>query len=131
MEDTAKKREWICVTKDVTINKGEKKVVDTRRHRSGFTLKSKFTQHNFHYTCNLALHKALWRIQSSFLFFFFLNGDKKNLCITTGSLTTPSLYCVFSEPPQFLNPLNSVNLSFHRKRQCIESVAPRQVLAPP
>ena len=46
-----------------------------RRHWSGFTLKSKFTQHKFHYTCNLALHKTLWRIQSSFLFFF--NGDQK------------------------------------------------------
>ena len=41
-----------------------------RRHWSGFTPKSQFTQHNSYYWCNLALHKALWRTQSSFLFLF-------------------------------------------------------------
>ena len=41
-----------------------------RRHWSVFTDKSQFTQHNSYYWCNLALHKALWRTQSIFLFLF-------------------------------------------------------------
>ena len=64
-----------------------------RRHLSAFAPMSKFTQHIFHHTCNLALHKALWRIQSSFLFLF--EGWQKNLCITTRTLTTQSLCCAF------------------------------------
>ena len=85
-----------------------------------YALKSKFTQQNFHYMCNLALHKTLWRTQSSFLFLF------GSLCITRKTLTTLSLHCAFSELPQFQNTLNRGNLSFHHKRQCAESVAQRQ-----
>ena len=55
-----------------------------RRHWSGFAP----TQHHFHYTCNLVLHKAFWGTQSSFL----MVG--KSQCITTGTLTTPSLCCI-------------------------------------
>ena len=62
-----------------------------RRHWSVLAPKSQFTQHNSHWTCNLALHNALWEIQSSF-FFFRLVG--KSLCIKTGALTTLSLYCI-------------------------------------
>ena len=40
-------------------SKGEKKVVEVRRHCSGFTPKSKFTQHSFHYTCNLRIPQFL------------------------------------------------------------------------
>ena len=61
---------------------GEKKVVEKRRHWSGFTPMSKFTQYNFHYTCKLVLHDALWVTPSSF-FFFWLVG--KGLCITMGT----------------------------------------------
>ena len=43
-------------------SKGEKKVMEMRRHWSGFAP----TQHHFHYTCNLVLHKAFWGTQSSF-----------------------------------------------------------------
>ena len=41
-----------------------------RRHWSRFTPKSQSTEHNSYYTCNLALHKPLWRTQSIFLFLF-------------------------------------------------------------
>ena len=41
-----------------------------RRRWSRFTPKSQFKKHNSYYTCNLALHKPLWRTQSSFLFLF-------------------------------------------------------------
>ena len=56
--------------KDVTKreSKGEKKVVEMRRHWSGLAPKSQFTQHNSHKTCNLALHKAFWVTQASFFF---------------------------------------------------------------
>ena len=69
-----KKRErWHLVRKMFRKNlKGEKKKVEKTRHWSGFTLKSKFTQHNFHYTCNLPLHTAPWRTQSSFSFFWMV-----------------------------------------------------------
>ena len=97
-----------------------------RRHWSGFAPMSKFTQHIFHYTCNLDLHKALWRIQSSFLFLF--EGWQKtsasrqghwppNRCIALCGTCTVSEYFKLR------------NLSFHVKRQCIESVALRP--APP
>ena len=104
-------------------SKGEKKVVEMRRHWSGSSPKSQFTQHNSHWTCNLALHKAFWGTQS----IFFL--VKKSQCITTGTLTTPSVVLRFADLPQFLNTLNSVNLSLYHTRQCIESVAPRQFSA--
>ena len=98
--------------------KGKTKVVDMRRHWSGFTLKSKFTQHNFHYTCNLALHNALRRIQSSFLFLFewwqkTMHHDKV--------IDHLMVVLRFSEPrhPQLLNTINWGNLSFHHKPQCI------------
>ena len=56
---------------------------------------------------------------------FFLVGKSQG--ITTGTLTTPSLYCIFADHlPLFLNTLNSENMSWHHTRQCIESVAPRQ-----
>ena len=48
----------------------KKKLVEMRRHWSGFTDKSQFTQHNSHCSCSLDLHKPLWRTQSSFLFLF-------------------------------------------------------------
>ena len=92
LSDSEKSGKVNFVRKDVTKNKQEKKVVDMRRHWSGFTLKSKFTQNNFHYTCNLAFHRVLWRTQASF-FLFWMVG--KSQCITTGSLTAPSLYCAF------------------------------------
>ena len=38
------------------------------RRWSRFTPKSQFKKHDSYYTCNLALHKPLWRTQSSFLF---------------------------------------------------------------
>ena len=59
-----------------------------RRHWSGLAPKSQFTQHNSHYTCNLVLHKAFWGTQAA----PFLVG--KSQCITTGTLTTPSFYCI-------------------------------------
>ena len=65
-------------------SKGEKKVVEMRRHWSVFAP----TQHHFHCTCNQVLHKAFWGTQVS----PFLVG--KSQCITTGTLTTPSLYCI-------------------------------------
>ena len=131
MDGKSEKKEEVtsCQKKCYKKNlKGEKKVVDMTRHWSVFTLKSKFTQHNFHYTCNLALHTAPWRTPSSFL--FFLNGGKKPLHYDRD---TDHLFVVlhFAEPPQFLNTVNWGNLSFHHKRQCTESVALRQVLAPP
>ena len=92
--------------KDVT-KKREKKAVDMRRHWSGFTLKSKFTQHKFHYTCNLALHKTLWRIQSSFLFLF--QWWQKNLCVKV--IDHSIVVLRFSDSPQFLDTLNWGNLS--------------------
>ena len=98
----------------------KKNVVEKRRRWSGFTPMPKSTQHNFHYTCNLVLHNALWVIPSS----FFLWVVKKSFRIKTGTLTTLSAYCI-------LHTLNSGNLSFNDKRQCTESVALRQVLAPP
>ena len=106
----------------------KKDVVEKRRRWSGFTPMSKSTQHNFHYTCNLVLHNALWVIPSSFFLWMvgksFLHHDRDNdhsivVLHFAGHL------------PQFLNTLNSGNLSFHDKRQCTESVALRQVLAPP
>ena len=45
-----------------------------RRHWSGFAPKSKFTQHNFHHTCNLALGKS--SLVDS-IKFFLLKGVKK------------------------------------------------------
>ena len=62
-------------------------------------------------------------------FSFWMVGQ--SLCITRKTLTTLSLCCAFSEPPQFLNTLYWENLSFHHKLQCTESVALRHVLAPP
>ena len=56
--------------------------MEKRRHWSGFTPNSKFTQYNFHYACNLVLHNALWVTPSSF-FFFSMVG--KGFCITTGT----------------------------------------------
>ena len=55
---------------------------------------------------------------------FFLWVVGKSFRIKTGTLTTLSAYCI-------LHTLNSGNLSFNDKRQCTESVALRQVLAPP
>ena len=56
---------------------------------------------------------------------FFMVGESQ--CITTGTLTTPSLYCIFADHlPLFLNTLNSENMSWHHARQCTESVALRQ-----
>ena len=78
-----------------------------RRHWSGFRLKSKFTQHNFHYTCNLALHSGLWKIQSSFLFLF--QWWQENLCVKV--IDHSIVVLRFSESPQFLNTLNWGNLS--------------------
>ena len=60
--------------------------------------------------------------------FWMVEGS---LCITRKTLTTLSLHCAFSELPQFLNTLCWGNLSFPHKLQCTESVALRQVLAPP
>ena len=47
------------------------------------------------------------------------------------SIDHPIVVLRFADPPQFLNTLNWENLSFHHSRKCTESVAPRQVLAPP
>ena len=100
-----------------------------RRHWSGFTPKSHFTQHNFHYTCNVALHKPLWRIQSSFL--FFLNGGTKPLHHEK-DIDRFIVVLRFSEPPQFLNTLFLRELVFpSQTAKWTESLALRQVLAPP
>ena len=56
------------------------KFTDKRRYRrrddkwSGFAPNSKFTQYNFHYTCNLVLHNALW-----VSFFFLFHGGNRPL----------------------------------------------------
>ena len=84
--------------------KKEKKVVEMRRHWSRFTPKSQFTQHNSCYTCNLALHKPLWRTQSSFLFFFLDGGTKP--------LHPLSLYCAFGNLHSFWTQYIEGNLSF-------------------
>ena len=47
------------------------------------------------------------------------------------SIDHPIVVLRFADPPQFLNTLNWKNLSFHHTRKCTESVALRQVLAPP
>ena len=66
-----------------------KNIRANRRYRrrddkwSGFAPNSKFTQYNFHYTCNLVLRSALWVARSAF-FFFSVVG--KGLCITTGTM---------------------------------------------
>ena len=85
--EKVKKRERTFFRKDVAKikeSKGEKKVVEMRRHWSGFAP----TQHNFHYTCNLVLHKPFWGTQVSLI----LVG--KCQCITTRTLSTPSLCCI-------------------------------------
>ena len=56
-----------------------------RRHWSVFAP----TQHHFHYTCILVLHKAFWGTHSSCFLMVW-----KSQCITTGTLTTPSLCCI-------------------------------------
>ena len=76
-----------------------------------------------------SLHKPLWRTQSSFLF-CFLDGGTKPLHHEE-DIDHLIVVLRFSEPPQFLNTLYRVNLSFHQKLQCTESVGLRQVLAPP
>ena len=93
-----------------------------RRHWS----KSKFTQHNFHYTCNLALGKALWVIPSK----FFCWRVGKRFCITTRTPTTLSAYCILQVIfhrcwTHWIGRL----LSWHHTLQCTESVAPRQFSA--
>ena len=122
-----KNRKGQFLRKDVYETQGRK---DEPTFIGVYALKSKFTQHNFHYMCNLALHKTLWRTQSSFLFLFGW-WDEASASRERHSLTTLSLHCAFSELPQFQNTLNRGNLSFHHKQQCAESVAQRQVLAPP
>ena len=100
----------ILQEKNVTKKlKGEKKVVEITRHRSGFTLKSKFTQHNFHYTCNLASHGSLE--DSIKISFFFLNGGKKPLHHDS-DIDHVFVVLRFAEPPQFLNTVNWWILSF-------------------
>ena len=56
----------------------------------------------------------------------FFKVKKKSQCITTGTLTTPSVVLRFADLQLFLNTLNSENMSWHHTRQCIESVARRQ-----
>ena len=46
------------------------------------------------------------------------------------SIDRPIVVLRFADLPQFLNTLNWENLSFQHTRQCTESVALRQVLAP-
>ena len=62
-------------------------------------------------------------------FSFWMVGQ--SLCITRKTLTTLSLYCAFRNLHSFWTIYIEGNLSFHHKLQCIESVALRQVLAPP
>ena len=100
-----------------------------RRHWSGFTPKSHFTQHNSYYSCNLALHKPLWRIQSSFLFLFGW-WDKASAsrerhwplyrCIALFGTSTVSEHSFFEG-----TCLSITNCKW------TESLALRQVLAPP
>ena len=88
-----------------------------RRHWSVFAP----TQHHFHYTCNLVLHKAFWGTQSS-----FFNGGKKPMHHYR-DIDHPIVVLHFADHlPLFLNTLNSENMSWHHTRQCIESVARRQ-----
>ena len=94
-----------------------------RRHWSGFTPKSKFTQHNCYYSCNLALHKPLWRTESTSLL-LFSDGGTKPL-----HQTTLSLYCAFRNLHNFWTLY--IEGTCHSITNCTESVALRQVLAPP
>ena len=109
-------------------NQGEKKVVEMRRHWSGFTPKSHFTQHNSYYSCNLALHKPLWRIHSSFLFLFGwwekASASRERhwpccRCIALFGNSTVSEHSLLRE------------LVFPSQTAMYCSVALRQVLAPP
>ena len=84
------------------------------------------------HTTQFSLHMQSGSSQRSLgdsIKFFLMNGGKK-LLHHDRVIDHSIVVLHFSEPPQFLNPLNSGNLSFHHKRQCIESVARRQVLAP-
>ena len=83
-----------------------------------FTPMSKFTHNTF------LIEHAIWfftELSEGFVLFFLV---RKSQCITTGTLTTPSVYCVL-QTINILNTLNSGNLSFQHTRQCIESVARR------
>ena len=98
--------------------------MEKRRHWSGFTPMSKFTQHTSYWTCNLVLHRAFWVTQAS----SFLNGGKKWM---HHDRDIDHFFVVLrlADLPQFLNTLNSENLSLHHTRQCVESVATRQFSA--
>ena len=72
---------------------------------------------------------AIWiftRLSGGFnqAFFFFLKGDKKPLHHYK-DIDHPIVVLRFSEPAQFLNTPNWGKLSFHHRRQYIESVALR------
>ena len=89
-----------------------------RRHWSGFAP----TQHQFSLHMQSGCSQSFLRDSIKF---FLMVG--KSQCITTGTLTTPSLCCIFADHlPLFLNTLNSENMSWHHTRQCAESVALRQ-----
>ena len=76
----------------------------------GFAPKSKFTQHNFHCTCNLALRKALWGVHQVF---FFLEGWEKTMHHDRDIDHFVSLLHFADHFPQFLNTLELVVAS-HR-----------------
>ena len=78
MEGKVRKREWnFCVRKDDSKISGQKRGGGDETTMIGFAPNSKFTQYNFHYTCNLVLHNALWVTPPSF--FFLFNGVKRPL----------------------------------------------------
>ena len=82
-------------------------------------------QHNIHYTCNLALGKALWVIPSK----FFCWRVGKRFCITTRNTDHPiGLLHFAGHLPHVLKHTELGDfLSLLHTLQCIESVAPRTV----
>ena len=63
--------------------------------------------------------------------FFLMSGGKKLPHQDRDNDSSIVVLHFAGHLPQFLNTLNWGTLSFHDKRQCTESVALRQVLAPP
>ena len=99
------------------------------RHCLEFTPMSKFTQHISYWTCNLVLYRAIWGTQASFRLFWMVGKSK---CITTGTSTNLSVYCISQNFHSFWTLyINWKNLSLHHTLQCTEFVAPRQFSAHP
>ena len=105
-----KARREICVRKDDTKYEGKKEVVEKRRQMTGVS-----TQFSLHMQSGYSQSSLVDSIN-----FFFVEGGGKKPMHLDKDIDHPSLYCILQE-----------NLSFHDKRQCAESAALRQDLAPP